>query len=367
MVGRSAGGCGRAEGDRRGVGAGPAVRGRGGCPCDLRGAGRPFPAGARRFGSGDVRGGYGIDGPEQRRVRRALRDGTPLRPGDRDRALAQVRRSRFRATPGGRSVRDRYVNVAVLAYVLATGLLGAPSLTSPTFGFSDLWTVAALGVAGVVVAAVGGCRVVLVCLPCGGARVASVGGSRCWITTRSPIRPRYLHAPQGACRDLPWGVARRAPPQPLSPWASEGGQRSVHSSAGRRGRRDGSKPGVSPAELSGEAGSSSSARRMQRRPGVRHHPTRPARASPLASGRSAGLTCGASSARREGDRRAARPGPAGRCHRLRRATAEGVDAPAWCESWCELESTAARDASPATVAATVVAGRGCSRRRRTAF
>ena len=113
----------------------------------------PPPTGAAR--PAEVRGGYGIDGPEQRRVRRALRDGTPLRPGDRDRALAQARRSLFRTTPGGMSVRDRNANVAVLAYVLATGLVSSPSLTAPTFESSDLWTFVGLGVAAVVVAAVG--------------------------------------------------------------------------------------------------------------------------------------------------------------------------------------------------------------------
>ena len=103
----------------------------------------------------EIRGGYGIDGPEQCRVRRALRDGTPLRPGDRDRALAHARRSLLRTSPGATSTRDRYVNVAVLAYIVVMGLVSSPSLTAPTFESSDLWTLAAFGASGVVVAALG--------------------------------------------------------------------------------------------------------------------------------------------------------------------------------------------------------------------
>ena len=113
----------------------------------------PRPPGAP--GPVEVRGGYGIDGPEQRRVRRALREGTPLRRGDRDRAVAQATRSLFRTTPGAGSVRDRYFNVAVMAYLLATALLNSSSLTAPRFGFSDLWTLVAFGVGGVFVAAGG--------------------------------------------------------------------------------------------------------------------------------------------------------------------------------------------------------------------
>ena len=106
-------------------------------------------------GPAEVRGGYGVDGPEQRRVRRALRDGTPLGPGDRDRALAQANRGLLRTSRGMPSARDRYVNVAVVAYLMVMGLRSSPSLTAPTFESSDLWTLAAFGAAGVVVAALG--------------------------------------------------------------------------------------------------------------------------------------------------------------------------------------------------------------------
>ena len=92
----------------------------------------------------EVRGGYGVDGPEARRVRRGLRVGAPLWRGDRDRALAQARRSLSKTTRRTISTKDRYLNVATLGYLLMLWLLGSPSLTAPRFESSDLRTLAVL-------------------------------------------------------------------------------------------------------------------------------------------------------------------------------------------------------------------------------
>ena len=57
-----------------------------------------------------------------------------------DRGALAARGGWRRTTP----TRDRYLNVAAVSYALAMWLLNSPSPTAPTFGSSDLWTLAAV-------------------------------------------------------------------------------------------------------------------------------------------------------------------------------------------------------------------------------
>lgn len=80
------------------------------------------------------RGGLGVDGPEYRRVRRALRDGSPLRDEERERALARARRRLSRRSPPTTKVRpprERWGNRFSATYVAMLWLWLPPSFGAP--------------------------------------------------------------------------------------------------------------------------------------------------------------------------------------------------------------------------------------------